>query len=254
MLSYTTKTINNPWTDYDIRRYEDEGSQRDTVIYNSTYNSRMMLTEENVFLCSIKQRHDKYQNFYLFAVRRNLFYFIMYVPQLEAYRNVEVRGDKVIQKILPKLPLTQKCISSYDGCCDADQNVSISDGTCFFIRVDANIEEFLFPYRGRISNPEILKKYNLMNKLYNSVFKETKALMNALEKYDKMVREKVKKKLTRFVVRKGILHGIPALLGVPNIGALLDMDSLLGLGDATDLADMASNIPVEDLISNDQLT
>lgn len=256
MLSYITKDINNPWTDYDIRRYENEGSQRDSVIYNSAYNSRMILTEENIFLCSIKQRYDKYQNFYLFAVKRNLFYFIMYVPQLDAYRDDEIKGNKVIQTCLSKLALTKKCISSYDGSCDVDSNVSISDGTCFFIKVDANVEEFLFPRRGKISNPEILKKYALMNSLYKRTFKENEVLMNALDRYDEKVKEKAKKRLVRMVIRKGIIYGVPALFGVPTLGALFDLDSLFGLGDVADLADMASNIPVEELIdiSDDLLT
>lgn len=237
MLSYITKGINNPWTDYDIKKYENEGSQRDAMIYNSAYNSRIILTEKNVFLCSIKLNCDKYQNFYLFAVKRNLFYFIMYVPQLEAYRDNEINSNKVIQANLSRLPLTQKCISSYNGSCDIDANISISDGTCFFIRVDANVEEFLFPKRGKISNPEILMKYSLMNNLYTRVFTENEVLITTLGKYDEKVKDDAKKRLIRMVVRKGIIYGIPALLGVPSLGALFDLDSLFGLGDGADLAE-----------------
>lgn len=248
MLSYTTKNINNPWTDSDIRKYEAEGSQRDTVLYNAVYNSRMILTEKNIFLCSIKQGPDKYQNFYLVAVKRNLFYFIMYVPQMDVYRDSEVRSNKVVQTCLPKLALTQKCISSYDGSCDIDSNVSVTDGTSFFIKVDANIEDFLFPKRKKILNPEILKKYALMNSLYKRIFKENEVLMKALDKYDEKVKEKARKRLFKMVIRKGIVYGVPALLGVPSLGALFDLDSLFGLEDIVDLADIASNIPIEDLI------
>lgn len=248
MLSYTTNDIFNPWTDNDIRKYEAEGSQRDSIIYNAVYNSRIILTEENVFLCSIKQGNNKYQNFYLLAVKRNLFFFIMYIPQMDAYRDDEIKRNKVVQTCLSKLALTSKSISSYDGSCDIDANVSISDGSCFFIKVDANVEEFLFPRRGRITNPEILKKYSLMNNLYKRAFKENEVLMNALEKYDERVREKMKKRLVKMIIRKGIIYGVPALFGAPGLGALFDLDSLFGLGDVADLADMASNIPIDDLV------
>lgn len=249
MLSYTTKGINNPWTDYDIKHYESEGSQRDKVIYNSVYNSRMILTEENVFLCSIKQGCNKFQNFYLFAVRRNLFYYIMYVPQIDAYRDNEIKSNKFMQSCLDKLALTQKCISSFDGSYSLDSNISISDGTCFFIKVEANIEEFLFPRNRRITNPEILKKYALMNNVYKRIFKENELLLNALGKYDTKVKEKLKKRLVKMLVMKGTFHCVDFLSGIP-LSVLFDLDSLFGFGDIVSLSDMASNISIDELIDS----
>lgn len=38
MIGFITNTIDNPWTDNDIRSFERNGSQRDTVQYNSYYN------------------------------------------------------------------------------------------------------------------------------------------------------------------------------------------------------------------------
>ena len=54
MLSYYTNGINDPWTLKDIEDYERNGSQRDKVIYNSFYNSRLILTDENIYF-----RQDK---------------------------------------------------------------------------------------------------------------------------------------------------------------------------------------------------
>lgn len=246
MLSYTTNSIYSPWSYEDIRKYEAEGSQRDEVIYNAAHNARITLTDKNIFLCSIKQKGGKYQNFYLFAIKRNLFYYIMYAPQMEVYRDNDTQKNKTVVACLSRLGLTQKCVSSFDGDCQINDDVSVVDGTSFFIKVNANVEDFLFPKRGRITNQEVLQKYVLMNSLYKRLFKENEALMDALDKHHELVKEKAKKRFVNFVIRKGVIYGIPALFGVPHLGALFDLDSLFGLGD---LADLASGISAEELIN-----
>ena len=53
MISYLTSVINDPWDYADIQKYELEGSQRDSIIYNAVYDSIITLTEENIYLCSV---------------------------------------------------------------------------------------------------------------------------------------------------------------------------------------------------------
>lgn len=255
MITFITSTIDNPWSDTEIRNYERYGSQRDTVQYNSFYNWRIKLTEKNVFLCSIKQEYNRYQNFYLLAVKRNLFYFIMYVPQMDIYRNEQIKTHELTKQMIPKLGLSQQCVSSYDRSCDINDSLSISDGSTFLIKVNANVEAFLFPREKRIVNSEILKKYALMGNTYNRAMKEFSAFENAWNKYiDKLKqreeeqKEKMKKVFTRMVIRKGIIHGVPALFGLPGLGALLDLDSLFGIDDLASMADMASTFSAVDIL------
>lgn len=255
MFSFITSTIDNPWTNNDVRDYENYGSQRDTIQYNSFYNWRIKLTEKNIFQCSIKQEYNRYQNFYLLAVKRNLFYFIMHVPQMNVFRDEQIRTHELTKQMLPKLGLSQQCVSSYDKSCDINDTLSVSDGSTFFVKVNANVEAFLFPREKRIVNSEILKKYALMGTTYNRAMKEFSAYENAWNKYtDKLQRrgeeqkEKMKKVFTKMVIRKGIIYGVPALLGFPGLGTLLDLDSLFGIDDLASMGDLASTFSAVDIL------
>ena len=88
MINFVTKGIFNPWSDNDIRRYKLEGSQRDAVHYNSVHNMRILLTDENLFLCNIRQNDNLYQNFYLYALTNSCFLFVMNIIQLDIYIEV----------------------------------------------------------------------------------------------------------------------------------------------------------------------
>lgn len=253
MISFISSTINNPWSSKDM--VYKEPSWNDKVIYNPTYNSRIQLTDKNIYLCSIKQSDDRYQNFYMLAVRRNLFYFIMYIPQMDIYRAEQIGGHQLTTQILPKLGLSQKCVFSYNNSCDLNENISISDGSTFFIRVDAQVGDFLFPRCHKITNTEILQKYTLMNNTYNRAIKEFTIFEDAWNKYiDKIQkrreeqREKFNKAILKMAIKKGIIHGVPALLGLPGLGALFDIDSLFDLGDVVSIADMASISSASDIL------
>lgn len=88
MLSFITENVWKPWTYSDVREYEQNGSQRDKIHYNSVYNSRIILSEKNVFQCSIRVNSEKYKNFYLIAITRKMFYFSIYIPQLDIIKNI----------------------------------------------------------------------------------------------------------------------------------------------------------------------
>lgn len=236
MIPFMTKGINDPWTDADIRRYEAEGSQRDTVVYNSYYNSRLILTEENIFLCSMKLKNGMYKNFYLVAVTRNLFYFIAFIPEATCLE--ELRDNEFMKKMFTKLTLHKAFADSTSREVDVNNYTKISDCCTIMIKVDANIGEFLFPKYKQINNPEIRKKFTVVNNLHSRFLKERDALIKSVDAYNAKIDEskaKVKSKLTKIAIRKGLLYGVPALLGIPPV---FDLDGLLGLSDLSDLADL----------------
>lgn len=236
MIPFMTKGINDPWTDADIRRYEAEGSQRDTVIYNSYYNSRLILTEENIFLCSMKLKNGMYKNFYLVAVTRNLFYFIAFIPEATCLE--ELKDNEFMKKMFTKLTLHKAFADSTSREIDVNSYTKISDCCTIMIKVDANIGEFLFPKYKQINNPEIRNKFSVINNLHSRFLKERDALIKSINDYHAKIderTEKIKSKLTHIVIRKGLLFGVPALLGIPPI---FDLDGLLGLNDLSDLADL----------------
>lgn len=231
-----TKGINDPWTDADIRRYEAAGSQRDSVVYNSYYNSRLILTEENIFLCSMKLKNGMYKNFYLVAVTRNLFYFIAFISEATCLE--ELRDNEFMKKMFTKLTLHKAFADSASREVDVNNYTKISDCCTIMIKVDANIGEFLFPKYKQINNPEIRKKFTVVNNLHSRFLKERDVLIKSMDAYNAKIDErqaKVKSKLTKIAIRQGLLYGVPALLGIPPV---FDLDGLLGLSDLSNLADL----------------
>lgn len=264
MLSYYTNGIDNPWTLKDVEDYEAYGSQRDEIIYNSAYNSRLKLTDENVFLYSVKQG-SQYKNFYIFGKTRSVFYLMFYAPQLSFLNDNELVNNQIIKSCLPKLSLLNCSAKSTNNKCEVNSCVSVVDCTCFFIEVNANIGELLFPRHKKISNVEILRKISLMNKVYERCIKERDALIKAIDRYSSAQKEKsdkLKSKMTRMVIRKGLLYGVPLLMGIPPVGVLDDLDSLFSLGDIADAAEVADvmdmvdlmdTMPIEDLLDTNDL-
>ena len=250
MLSYYTNGIDNPWTLKDIEDYERFGSQRDKVIYNSAYNSRLKLTDENVYLYSAKHA-SQYKNFYIFGKTRSVFYLMFYVPQIGFLNDSELANNQIVKSCLSKLDLLNYSAKSTNGKFEVNNWLSIIDGTCFFIEVNANIGELLFPKHKKITNIEILKKISLMNKVYERCIKERDSLINAIEKYSNAQKEKsdkLKSKLTRMAIRKGLLYGVPLLIGIPPIGVIDDLDSLFSLGDISDVAEVADVLDMVDIM------
>lgn len=239
MLSYYTNGIDSPWTLEDVENYEIYGSQRDKVIYNSAYNSRLKLSDENVFLYSVKHG-SQYKNFYILGKTRSVFYLMFYVPQIDFLHDSEFVNNQIIKSCLSKLLLLNCSAKSVNGKCMVDNCVSIIDGTCFFIEVNANIGELLFPRHKKITNIEILNKVSLMNKVYERCIKERDLLSKAIEEYRTVQKGKIdelKSKMKRMVIRKGLLYGVPLLMGIPPIGVLADLDSLFSVGDISDVLD-----------------
>lgn len=242
MLSFITEKVHQPWSKADIMKYEQEGSQRDTVLYNRLYDSRIMLSEKNLYQCSIRVNHTKYKNFYLFAVRRNLFYLIMYVPQMDIIK--DLHGNEIIRKCIDKLPTIRKFINNSQNKANLEDETLLCGENCVFIKVNASIGEFLFPKRGYITNEEIKNKYALLNSIYSRCVNEFDNLGNMLDSYSKQLNEliakrekKVKDMLIRKGVRIGVSVGIAALTGL-----YVDLDTVFGfedLADAADIIDMA---------------
>lgn len=250
MLSYYTNDIDNPWTSKDVENYEIYGSQRDKIIYNSAYNSRLKLTDDNVYLYSVKQG-SQYKNFYILGKTRSVFYLLFFVPQCSFLNDSECVNNQFVQNCISKLPLLKGAASSINSTFEVNNCVSIVDATCFFIKVNANIGELLFPRHKKITNVEILQKISLMNKVYERCIAERDRLIRAIDKFlaaQKEKREKLKSKITRMVIRKGLFYGVPMLLGIPPLGALDDLDSLFNLGDMANVADVVDMVDVADLM------
>jgi hypothetical protein len=236
MIPFITKRINSPWTDADIRRYQEEGSQRDKIVYNGYYNSRLILTEENIFLCSMKLVNGMFKNFYLVAVTRNLFYFIAFIP--EAICLQELRDNEFIRKMFTRLSLHKAFADSITGDVQLNNCATIADCCAIMVRVNANIGEFLFPKRQKIDNMEIRNKFTIINNLHSRFLKERDVLIKAIKAYEEKTNERneqLKRKVTKIVIRKVAICTVTTILGIPPVP---DLDILLGLDDLSTLADV----------------
>ena len=227
MISFITNTIDNPWTDEDVHNYEQYGSQRDTVQYNSYYNWRIKLTDKNTFLCSLKTNDNDYKNIYLFAVTRRLFYFAIFIPQLEVIK--QWSKNEQDQKFVAALPLTSKCLSSSNKELNLDDEIMFLDGSCLLVKVNAPVDGFLFPRNKSITNNVIKKQYALLNNLYFQFEREFDGLERMIDAYNAKVgvhnakireyneklerrRKELNEKLKKMLVRKGIRTGISLTL------------------------------------------
>ena len=253
MISFITNTIDNPWTDEDARNYEQYGSQRDTVQYNSYYNWRIKLTDKNTFLCSLKTNDNDYKNIYLFAVTRRLFYFAIFIPQLEVIK--QWSKNEQDQKFVAALPLTSKCLSSSNKELNLDDEIMFLDGSCLLVKVNAPVDGFLFPRNKSITNNVIKKQYALLNNLYFQFEREFDGLERMIDAYNAKVgehnakireyneklerrRKELNEKLKKMLVRKGIRTGISLALAGLTGGLSLGLDALFDLGDVADIQDV----------------
>lgn len=242
MLSFITENVYQPWSKTDIIRYEQEGSQRDSVLYNRHYDSRIMLSEKNLYQCSIRVNHYKYKNFYLLAGRRNLFYLIMYVPQMDIIK--DLLSNEIIRKCIDKLPTIKKFINNSQYKANLEDELQFCDKNCAIIKVNASIGEFLFPKRGYITNDEIKNKYALLNSIYSKCVNEFEHLGNMVDSYNKQLNEQIAKreqKVKDMLIRKGIRIGVS--VGIAALtGLYVDLDTVFGfedIADAADIIDMA---------------
>lgn len=265
MISFITSTIDNPWTDNDVRNYEEYGSQRDTVQYNSYYNWRIKLTDKNMFLCSLKTNNNDYKNIYLFAVTRRLFYFAIFIPQLEAIKRWS--DDEQGRKFVAALPLTSKCLSSSNKELNLNDEILFLDGSCLLVKVNAPVDGFLFPRNKSITNNVIKKQYALLNNLYFQFEREFEGLEKMIHDYNEKVGvynaklrehyekiekrlEEQKEKLKRMLVRKGVRTGISMALAGLTGGLSLGVDALFDLGDVADIQDVIDMADAADMVGD----
>lgn len=247
MISFITSTINDPWSDKDMV-YSDP-TWNDKVIYNPRYNSRITLTDKNVYLCTFKTNAQEYKNIYLFAVTRRLFYFFIFVPQLEIIK--KLNNDVQISKYVSFLPLSYKCLATNDTEREIYNDIQCLDGSCIIVKVNAPIENFLFPRNHELTDEEIKSKYAIINNLYFQAEKEFNGLIEIIDKYNNALCQKLQQqedKLKRILIRKGVRTGISiALAGVTcglsvGLDALFDLSDVADIGDMLDMADMADAV------------
>lgn len=251
MIGFITNTIDNPWTGSDVYEFEKNGSQRDPIQYNSYYNWRIKLTDKNMYLCSLKTNNGDYKNIYLFAVRRNLFYFAIFIPQLEILK--QFKGNQQIARALQSLPLTQQCLNSENKEINLGQEVLSLDGSCLLVKVNAPIDVFLYPRDKQISNPEIKQKYAFLNNLYFQIEKEYDGLLKIIGEYDakaKLKIEDIKNRLQRILVRKGVRMGVSLALAGITGGLSVGLDTLFGLDDVADINDLLDIADISDVMGD----
>ncbi len=265
MIGFITNTIDNPWTDNDVHNYEQFGSQRDTIQYNSYYNWRIKLTDKNVFLCSLKTNNNDYKNIYLFTVTRRLFYFAIFIPQLEVIKRWS--DDEQGQKFVAALPLTSKCLSSSNKELNLDDEILFLDGSCLLVKVNAPVDRFLFPRNKSITNNVIKRQYALLNNLYFQFEREFNGLEKMIHDYNEKVgaynaklrehNEKIEKrleeqkeKLQKMLVRKGVRTGISWALAGLTGGLSLGVDALFDLGDVADIQDVIGMADAADMVGD----
>ena len=249
MIGFITNTIDNPWTGSDVYEFEENGSQRDPIQYNSYYNWRIKLTDKNMYLCSLKTNNGDYKNIYLFAVRRNLFYFAIFIPQLEILK--QFKGNQQIARALQSLPLTQQCLNSENKEINLGQEVLSLDGSCLLVKVNAPIDVFLYPRDKQISNPEIKQKYAFLNNLYFQIEKEYDGLLKIIDEYDAKAKRKIediKNRLQRILVRKGVRMGVSLALAGITGGLSVGLDTLFGLDDVADINDLLDIADISDVM------
>ncbi|MBR6018124.1 MAG: hypothetical protein IK073_05840 [Paludibacteraceae bacterium] len=247
MISFISSAINNPWSDKDMV-YSDP-TWNDKVIYNPRYNSRITLTDKNVYLCTFKTNAQEYKNVYLFAVTRRLFYFLIFDPYLEVMK--DLKSNEQISRFISHLPLSSKCLVSNNSEKEIYSDIQCLDGSCLMVKVNAPIENFLFPRNQEITNEEIKSKYAILNNLYFQIEKEYNGLGELIDKYNTALHRKLQQqedRLKRFLIRKGVRTGISwALAGFTcglsvGLDALFDLSDVADIGDMLDMADMADAV------------
>lgn len=239
-----------------------EPTWNDKVIYNPRYNSRISLTDKNVYLCSFKTNAKEYKNVYLFAVTRRLFYFLIFDPYLEVMKGM--KSNEQIRRFISHLPLSSKCLASDNSEKEIYNDIQCLDGSCLMVKVNAPIENFLFPRNHEITNEEIKSKYAILNNLYFQIEKEYNGLRELIDRYNTALHRKIQQqedRLKRFLIRKGVRTGISwALAGFTcglsvGLDAMFDLSDVADIGDILDMADMAdavgSSVDVIDVIDPD---
>ena len=247
MISYLTSVINDPWDYADIQKYELEGSQRDSIIYNSVYDSRITLTEENIYLCSVRTMRGEYKNFYLYAITRSLFYFVIYIPQMDVIE--KVKNHDFTKQWLPRFKLLYD--SQYkNSSLNPNDDIVFPGGSCVLIKVNANVAEFLFPRYKCITNEEIKKKYSLMNALYCQFIKEYEVFGDLAEKYNAVIEAHIERHnqiIKKILIKKGIRLAISSGIALATGGILMDWDALFGISDLADLSEIGDLADVADI-------
>ena len=252
MIPFITNAIHDPWSDSDVQYFEKYGSQRDTTQYNSYYNWRLLLTEKNIYLCSMKTIHNEYKNVYLFAVTRNLFYFVIYIPQLDVIKKLN-NEDNRLNRYVSHLPLISKCLKSVGREDEMSQDIIALDGNCLLVKVNAPIENFLFPRNKCITNDKIKQQYIVLNNLYAQIDNEYDTLYKMVCKYNAAIQRKVeerKEKLKTFAVKRGVRLGLSLALAGLTAGISLGVDALFDLSDMSDIQDFIDLADSSDVIGS----
>ena len=263
MISFYSPNVPDPWTNDDLFKYDQSGSQRDEIIFNSFHNAKLRLLEKNLFICSFKMKEGGYKNIYVMPVTASKFIFFAYIPQLEYV--TQMRSYEGANQLINKLPLlgsiSQKILGG--GEYRVNNNLSFFTEGVLSLVVNAPIGQFLFPKHKKIENPEILTKYGIISGLYAQIAKEYEALGKTIKKIndDKEEREvKLKFLMAKQVIKTGIKiglyasgvgAGVAALMDIDDIwssgNAITDISTISDVSDLTDMVDAATIVDVTDL-------
>lgn len=252
MINFITNRVPDPWTYEDLLNYDNVGSQRDEIIYNSYHNAKIRLCKDDdldYYLCSFKLKSGLYKNFFVVPVKRNQFFLVSCVPQIAGLK--EAKKDSILAKAIQQLPLFNYISQNIE----IEENVFLSSDislldNCLIIKVNASIGQFLFPRHKVIDDEEIKQKIMAMGRIYYEAEKEWEFMgcyMDKLsEEYNKKYEER-KKELLKIIGRRIVICAasiaLSTILGVclDNIIPLDFDDSYLDLSEF-DYNDFTDNI------------
>lgn len=229
MISFITSAVPDPWSNNDIQNFELYGSQRDDIIYNSVYNSKIRYFKDvtiDLYLVSAKIDSSLYKNFYIFPLTRSKFFFFICISELEIYK--DIKDNSIVKNVVNKLPLFKKITNSFssNGGTDVCKEVKFL-GSCIMIEVNASVGEFLFPKYKYITNNEIKKKYAILNSLYIEVLKEWSYLVQSTEKYQELQIKQRKEAIKSILIKTGVRVAAGAAIAYFT-GLFLDVDAFWG--------------------------
>lgn len=239
MLPFITEKIPEPWSERDLKEFELNGSQRDNVLYLPSIDARFILSEENIYQCSIRVNANKYKNIYLFALTRNQFAIIIFIPQM--YVLQKVKDNEIVSQCIQRTLLTKNILSSTnDNSLDLANELNFSEGNCIILKVNTSIDSFLFPRRGVITNQELIDKYNQLNLYYARVVKEYETIVGCVSQYSDSLQKQIQereKRIKKILIRKGVRVGVSLAITAVS-GMYVDLDNILGFEDVADLSDI----------------
>lgn len=179
-VPYLTNKVLSPWTEKDERDYSGCISNYDTVVFIPSIHARLLLVEDNKYLCSIKCNDGLFKNFHLIPFKRSSFYIHAHIPQLSVLYKLYLTNSNIDS--IPSNSLFKDLYAHFDDLInnyysfDEDNDIYII-GDQVLIKVNAPITDWFYRFNPGVYNPEIIEKINLLNSVYNKIVNEYKLLL-----------------------------------------------------------------------------